>query len=118
MRSGESMAFSIICSPSRPRDGGRPTRFLTDAHSSARVGPRLASPRAADSACAKLSFSCGDEEAGDRQLSPARHQKQPLHAEFVVRLAVELRPERIERPFGDLAAVADLADAQLATASP
>ena len=68
--------------------------------------PRFASPMAAESALAKLAFSSGPRKLRDRELLAARDQKQPHQAEFLVRFAVEPRPQRIERPFRDLAAMA------------
>jgi len=45
------------------------------------------------------------QKAADRQLAAARHQEKPLDAELLVGVAVEPDPERIERPFGDPAAM-------------
>ena len=102
MRSGESMAVSIIClacyldlpgarePPDFLRLGGTQYR---------RVGPRFASPIAAASASAKLSFSSGPRKRAIASSAPARDQEQPLDAELLVRLAIELHPERVERPF-------------------
>ena len=68
MRSGESMAFLHRCSPSRPLTVGRPTRFLPK--SQRRVGPRLASPSATDSAAAKLSRSAGERKPATGSFLP------------------------------------------------
>ena len=64
-----------------------------------RVGPRFASPSAPTSAAAKLSFSSGPRKLATASLRPLRHQQQPHQAEFLVRLALEPHPDRIERPF-------------------
>src|SRR5262249_32135616 len=54
------------------------------------------------------------EDARDGQPSPMRDREQALDPEFLVGLAVEPDPYRVESPFGDLPAMTDLAHAQLA----
>src|SRR5438067_616838 len=45
------------------------------------------------------------EETGNRQPPPMRDQEQALDAEFLVGLAIEPDPDRVELPFGDGSAV-------------
>src|SRR5262249_60313480 len=54
------------------------------------------------------------EEARDRHAPPVGDQKQPFDAELAMGFAVELDPYGIEFPFGDGAAMADLAKPQFA----
>ena len=79
----------------------------------ARVGPRRASPSAADKRGGEAFPLLGRQKTRDRKLAPARYEEQLQQSELLVLLAVELGPERIQRPFRDLAAVADLAEPEL-----
>ena len=104
-----------MCSLSRPRAAARPPDFcarlpIRTPSGSGRAWPRRARrpARARSSA-----FSCGAEEARDRQLASVRDQEQPLDAEFRVHVAVEPHPDRVERPFPHPAVVAHLAHRQL-----
>src|SRR4029453_5671991 len=53
------------------------------------------------------------QKARDRQPASVRDQEQALDAEFLVLVAVELHPDRIERPLPHAPVIADLAHRQL-----
>ncbi len=76
------------------------------------VTPRLASLQRIAERLREACLFVGAQKSRDRQLLAARHQKQPLDAEFLVRDLVELDPERIEHPFARASAMADLAHLQ------
>src|ERR1051326_7388254 len=111
MRAGESMAFSIMLPSIYVARGSTPTRFLTLNNRPCRSAPGFA--KRCRQCRGKAFPLLRREEAGDRKLPPTRHQKQFQQPELLVGLAVELGPKRIERPFGNLAAVADAAQPQL-----
>src|SRR5438132_263475 len=105
------MAVSIMLLSIYVVKGFAPTRFLTLNDGTRRPAPGLAQRRRQRRG--KAFSLLGREETGDRKLAPARHQKQFQQAELLVGFAVELGPQRVERPFGNLAAVADAAKAKL-----
>src|SRR5262245_34994094 len=110
MRSGESMVSSVICSPSRPFDAANPPGFWLD-HGPGRAAFGLAQRRRQRGRKA-LSFG-RREETRDWQFSSARHEVEVQQSELLVGVAHELRPAWIERPFGDLPAMADAPHAKL-----
>src|SRR5262249_54949734 len=57
-------------------------------------------------------FFLRGKEGREWQPAPARHQKQARGAKFLVDLPIELDPQWIERPLGNLAAMADLPQLQ------
>ena len=73
------------------------------------VGPRLASPKAAESACAKLAFSSGLRKPAIDSRPPRETRNSRSMPNSSCTIAVEPHPERIERPFPHLAVLADLA---------
>src|SRR3954464_6365615 len=99
------MAFSIMLLSIYVAEGRAPTRFLTLNNRPRRSAPGLAQRRRQRRG--KAFPLLRRQEACHRKLPPARHQKHFQQAELFVGLAIELGPQRVERPFRDLAAMAD-----------
>ena len=102
-RSGDSMGASIICSRSRRGGRGKPPDFCREQRQRPlfhhRPGrPALGFAQGVRQRCCETRLLARAQEGGDRQPAAARHQEQPLDAEFLMRDALEPHPQRIERP--------------------
>ena len=99
-----------------PPPAGKPPDFCRDCRSIRASCPR----RPALGLAQRVRQRAGEalllvrpETCGNRQPPAMRDQEQPLDAEFLVHDAVELHPDRVERPFAHAAAMADLAQREL-----
>src|SRR4029450_7433261 len=101
IRSGESMAISIVCSLSKTEADGRPPDFCRYLIKDCSGRPSLGLAECCRERKREAFFLPRAQETCDCKPPSSRDEEQSFNAELGVHDSIEPNPERIERPFAD-----------------